>query len=40
MDRLGVFEDGQASGRVVDFMEERMLHTARGVSSIGGRYEG
>ncbi len=26
MSMLGIFEDGNASGRVVDFMEERVLH--------------
>lgn len=30
MSGLGVFEDGNASGRVVDFMEERRLHMTKG----------
>ena len=37
MGGIGVFEDGNASSRVVDFMEERMLHTGKGIKKHGGQ---
>ncbi len=37
MGGIGVFEDGNASNRVVDFMEERMLHTGKGIKKHGGQ---